>query len=387
VAYAQGQRRPDPPPSILVLCFSPSARNGGGHEHVMFHLAEPQPPRPEDADPPAAPTAGGEPADERASAGEEVNAVLMGLLPWAISILLHLGLVVLALFALWSTYQIEKDEEVIVPSVVLNETPGAPVQQRTTEKRVQERQTRKRVVKKQSQSESQQSLDSKADTETALIGATGMSGGSASPFQTSVASGAEFKVQFMGNRGGNARRIAFLIDASGSLIDTLPFVIEELKNSINKLNEKQRFTVIFFQGNQVIEVPPPGFKRATGETKQQVISWIDLSNHNIIPQGKSNPVPALERALRYRPQLIFLLSDNITGSGAYAVDQRRLLNEIEQANKANTKICTIQFLYPDPLSQLGLPGTMELIAEENGGEDGYTFVSDEELGLIVSNTP
>ena len=348
----------------------------------MFHLAEPQPPRPDNAGAPPAPPQD----DERASAGEEMNAVLMGLLPWAVSILLHLGLVVLALFALWSTYQIEKDEEVIVPSVVLNETPGAPLQQRTTERTQQERQSRKRVVKQQSQSQSQQSLDSTVDTETALIGATGMSGSSASPFQSSVASGAEFNVKFMGNRGGNARKIAFLIDASGSLIDTLPFVIDELKNSINKLNEKQRFTVIFFQGNQVIEVPPPGFKRGSGDMKQKVINWIDLSNHNIIPQGKSNPVPALRRAMRYQPQLVFLLSDNITGSGAYAVDQRELLKAIEQANTASTKICTIQFLYPDPLSQLGLDGTMKLIAKENGGIDGYKFVSDEELGLIVRNT-
>ena len=345
---------------------------------MWFQLAETQPPQP----PPA-------PDDqERASAGEEVNAVLMGLLPWVISLLLHLGLVVLALFALWSTIEREQEEEVIVPMVELSETPGAPLQVQQQE-RVQEQSSKQRVVKnQQSQSESQSQLSTNADvnTETALVGAAGASGqsSSSSPFNTSISSGAEFRTSFMGNRGGNARKIAFLIDASGSLIDTLPFVIDELKKSINKLSEKQRFTVIFFQGNQPIEVPPPGFKKATGDIKQKVIQWIDLSNHNIVPGGKSNPVPALELAMRYQPQLVFLLSDNITGSGAYAVDQRKLLNAIEKANTGGTKICTIQFIYEDPLKELGLDGTMELIAEQSGGN--YEFVGNDELGLAGAGT-
>ncbi len=191
----------------------------------------------------------------------------------------------------------------------------------------------------------------------------------------------------MGNRGGNARKIAFVIDASGSLIDTFPSVVDELIKTINKLSEKQEFTIVFYQGDTVIEVPTPnlGFKRATSEIKQKVIDWIQLSSHNIVPQGTSNPIPALQRALQYHPQLIFLLSDSITGSGAYAVDQRRLLDAIKKTNTSGTKICTIQFIYTDPLANIGMKGTMQSIADQTGGK--YQFVSPEDIGRNPKSLP
>src|SRR5438046_2605605 len=78
-----------------------------------------------------------------------------------------------------------------------------------------------------------------------------------------------------------------------------------------------------------------------------------------IPRGLSQPFEALKRALSYKPDLLFILSDNITGQGKYEVDQKRLLAEIQAANRGGTKINTIQFLYPDRLSANGMKGTLE----------------------------
>jgi len=169
------------------------------------------------------------------------------------------------------------------------------------------------------------------------------------------------------------------VDASGSLIDTLPFVILELKRSIGELSEKQSFTVIFFQGDDAIEVPRFGLKPATSENKQRVIKWIDLESGNITPMGLSNPVKALQLALRYRPQLLFILSDNITGQGRFEVDQKRLIADIEFNNKSNTKINTIQFLYKDPLEQYNMLPTLRMIADRSGGV--YKFIDGRELGI------
>ncbi|MFW6060445.1 MAG: vWA domain-containing protein [Phycisphaeraceae bacterium] len=341
---------------------------------MIFQLAEPQPPQPP------------EPPD--VEVGEESDAALVALLPWVISFLLHVGIVVLALFALWSTVRQTDEEEIIIPMVELSETPGAPLQM-TTEQQVREQaetQTRE-IVEQQTQSESSQSaLEATADESSELVGLSGgASGSSSNPFDTSVASGAEFRVQFMGNRGGNARKIAFVIDATGSLIDTLPFVVNELKKTINNLSERQQFTVIFYNDDPVLEVPTPnrGFKRATGENKQNVIDWID---QNVIPRGSTTPIPAIEQALRYQPDLIFMLSDEIEGSGRYEVDRRRLLEEIAQANTAGTKICTIQFLYRSDLStRLGIPEVMELIADQSGGT--YKFVDSQETGRTIHRLP
>lgn len=159
----------------------------------------------------------------------------------------------------------------------------------------------------------------------------------------------------------------------------MPFVINEIKRSVSELADQQSFTVIFFQGDDVIEVPPKGLKKATSDIKQQVINWVDMSSGNIVPHGSSNPVKAIARALRYKPQLVFLLSDNITGRGQYEMNQKRLLDEIKKANTAHTKINTIQFLYPDLLSAVGLKPTMELISDSTGGI--YKFVDGRELGI------
>ena len=217
-------------------------------------------------------------------------------------------------------------------------------------------------------------------SESKLVGVLGQSGRGSNPFRSGISTGTGFEARFFGV-GGNARRLVYLIDASGSLMDTLDFVILELKRSINDLNPQQSFTVIFFQGGeQPKEVPATrGIRPATPEIKLKVIEWIDRDAGNVFPKLSADPIPALKLALQYHPQLVFILSDNITGRGRYEVDQRRLLREIERANKGQTAINTIQFIYRDTLESYGLKPTMEEIADRNGGL--YKFVDAKELGI------
>ena len=311
--------------------------------------------------------------EEKAAVGEEINVMLLSLLPWGISILFHVGLIILAIFVVWTTSQVEK-EEVIIPIARLSPTPGAPLTMKVTKKVNVTRKTRRTITKNVVKPPTQ--FTSQVKTDLALTGVAGGSPSKASPFDTAVRGGIRAT---MFGQGGNARRLAYIIDASGSLIDTLPFAIEELKRSIGELSEKQSFTVIFFQGDSAIEVPPAGLNTADPEYKQQVTRWIDMDSGNVIPAGQSNPVTALRLALKYKPQLIFLLSDNITGQGQYELNQRRLLEEIKKANSGNTKINTIQFLYPDPLAKIGFKPTMQQISDSTGGI--YKFVDGRELGI------
>lgn len=307
--------------------------------------------------------------------GDEVNAVLLSLLPWGISILFHVGLVLLAIFVVWSTLnQLDQEEEVIIPIARLSVTPGAPLTMKTVKKKIKSTQ---RVMTK-SVRQTPTKLSSQVDSKIPLIGAAGGAPGKASPFGTTIRSESGARATMYGS-GGNATRIAYIIDASGSLLDSMPFVINEIKRSISELSDKQNFTVIFFQGEDTIEVPPRGLQKATAARKREAIDWIDMDSGNVVPRGRSNPVRAIKVALQYKPQLVFLLSDNITGRAQYEMNQKRLLAEIEQANTAHTKINTIQFLYPDPLEKVGLKPTMELISESTGGV--YKFVDGRELGI------
>ena len=329
---------------------------------------QPHPPSPD-----GAPLEGEYDEQEGDTISDEINATLLALLPWGISILFHIGLVLLAIFVVWSTTTRLVEEEVIIPIARLSATPGAPMKVKMTKKVTRKRTTKRTVTKPTEQTKA---LTNKVKTKTALIGAVGGSSAKASPFEAVMRGGPA--ATFYGS-GGNAKRIAYLIDASGSLLDSLPFVVEELKRSINELSDRQTFTVIFFQGEGALEVPPKGMKRADVDMKRQVIEWIDTGSGHIVPTGRSNPVSALKLALSYNPQLVFLLSDNITGQGQYELHQQRLLSEIRKSNTTNAKINTIQFLYPDPLVEVGLKPTLQMVSESTGGI--YKFVDGRELGI------
>ncbi len=298
-------------------------------------------------------------------------------LPWAVSILMHVGLVLLALFVVWSTVMANQQEQIIIPTARLSATPGAPLQIKQMPRLKADPIARRTVSPLRDKSPVQ--LLSRPQSDAALVGVLGSSG-DANPFEATISGGGEVRAQFLGS-GGNARRIAFVIDASGSLIDTFPFVIRELKRSISQLSPRQQFTVIFYQGDDVIEVKPFGIdaKRATSEIKQQVIAQLAEDKYLVSPRGSSNPVKALRKAFGYRPQLVFLLSDAITGQGQYEMDQRRLLEEIERVNRSGTKINTLQFIHEDPLVKFGLQPTMKLIAEQSGGVP--RFVTEADLNI------
>jgi hypothetical protein len=185
---------------------------------------------------------------------------------------------------------------------------------------------------------------------------------------------------FVGISSTNARRIVYVIDASGSMIRALPLVIDELASSLDGLVAQQSFSVIFFQRNEALIVPPAGrLIPATDDEKLRVLAWID---EQVIPAGRSNPLEAIAAALRLRPDVIFLLSENITGSGEYEIDQDDLLRMLDEMNPLDaetgrrpTQINCVQFLDPDPLD------TLKRIAESHGGARGYKFLDREELGL------
>jgi hypothetical protein len=95
----------------------------------------------------------------------------------------------------------------------------------------------------------------------------------------------------------------------------------------------------------------------------------------VIPGGRSNPVPALKRALWLSPDAVFLLSNVVTGAGQFEADKGTILRDLEALNpfdpatgRRKTLIKTLQFLDEDPA------GILQAIAEVHGGEGGYRFI-------------
>ncbi len=306
----------------------------------------------------------------RHTVADEVGDTLSRLLPWGVSLLAHAGLVLIAIFIVWSVQQVADDEEVIIPLVNLSETPGVPLQT-VVQERV-ETTTTAQQTPSPSPSDANSPTAAEVSVAVALPGLGEPIGGAPS-FSVDVGDAAAFETNFIGS-GGNARNIVFVIDASGSLVDTMPFVVDELKQTIRGLDEKQRFGVVFTREG-IREQP---LSKADSEQKTRVLSWLEDNKYSFA-RGNDDVVAALRTALQMKPDLIFLLSDNITGVGEYSIDRQKLLDEINRANTKNTKINTIQFLYPDPLERVGGRATLDIIARNTGGI--YTFMDARTLGL------
>ena len=187
-------------------------------------------------------------------------------------------------------------------------------------------------------------------------------------------------INFAGLKASNARRVVYVVDASGSLVGTFPLIIEELRKSLQRLDPRQSFGVIFFQRGEAITVPPGGnLQSATPERVSETMKWIEAK---MIPSGRSNPIAAFEAAMAMRPEIIFLLSSDITGSGEFEMSEMALLAALERLNPIDaatnrrlTRVQCIQFLDPDPL------GTLQRIAKEHGGESGFINITRQDLGL------
>ena len=221
-----------------------------------------------------------------------------------------------------------------------------------------------------------------AATAVAIPAATVLADGMSPPAAPKRAAGASFA----GLRAGNVRSVVFVVDASGSMMASLRTVIDELARSLSRLNPNQRFSLVFFQRNGAIAVPPEGKLRpATPEAIRAAIDW---ARREVRPAGRSDPVAALERALALEPDAIFLLGTAVTGTGDFEASTGEILARLERLNpidaesgRRKVEIQCIQYLDPDPA------GTLRAIAERHSGDYGFRFVSRESLGLGPLDPP
>ncbi|MDX2114981.1 MAG: hypothetical protein SFZ24_05070 [Planctomycetota bacterium] len=188
-------------------------------------------------------------------------------------------------------------------------------------------------------------------------------------------------VRFAGMGVSNAQEIVYVVDASGSMVTSMPVVLEYLRRSITRLSRSQRFQLIFFGPEPALAAPHPGNSpgahqptwliRAAPENVRAVMDWAS----RVIPKGRSNPSEAIRTALLLSPDAVFVLGSTVTGLGRWEASRDEILAEIDRLNprdpstgRRRAVIKTIQFLDEDPEQVL------RAIGEEHGGADGFKFI-------------
>jgi hypothetical protein len=298
------------------------------------------------------------------------------IVPWIVSAMVHLSVILLGFALTWTVVLLQRDEppaRIVADFNAMMYEPVARLGDESTD--AVEPMVRDRVIDDLDDASVADRLRADVDPSDLLADAADRDELARFAPEPSAS-----RASFVGLSSTNARSVVYVIDASGSMLGAFPIVIDELARSLENLTPQQEFAVMFFQQNRALVVPPPNrLVPGTSSNLRKVLAWID---ENVIPVGRSNPLEALERALRLDPDVIFLLSENITGSGEFEIDQADLLQLLDELNpvdrdlgRRRTQINCIQFLDPDPLD------TLRKIAREHGGPDGYKFLDRAELGL------
>ena len=166
---------------------------------------------------------------------------------------------------------------------------------------------------------------------------------------------------------GAARKIAFVCDASGSMLNKFGTLRRELSKTVQGLRPIQSFNIIFFQEQNCASFADT-LVMATPENKLKADTFLE---DKITPRGETNPIPAIEKAFQLKPELIYLLTD-----GDFP-DNDAVLKKIRNLEREfKIKINTIAFV-SDADMDTAFMKILETIASETGGV--YKHVAEDKL--------
>lgn len=163
-------------------------------------------------------------------------------------------------------------------------------------------------------------------------------------------------------------RFVYIVDHSGSMgfYGQLRVAKAELMSSLQSLDSTQQFQIIFYNGNlneMKLRGQPPSLWWGTDINRTLAYQFI----RSVTPDGGTAHMPALRKAIGYRPEHIFLLTD-----ADQPILSRPNLEEIRRLNKGRTQIHAIEF---GEGGFLGIENHLGRLARQNGGTYHYRDVT------------
>lgn len=137
---------------------------------------------------------------------------------------------------------------------------------------------------------------------------------------------------FMGI-SGNARRVVYICDASGSMMSVFWRVRDELHKAVDVLRPIQAFNVIFFSDVDITALSKKSLLMANAQNKRLAFETAEKMS----AAGSTDPLPAIRLAFEQKPDLIYVLTDgfdNIVSFDA-VINEFRKLNPDKKV-KVNT---------------------------------------------------
>jgi hypothetical protein len=197
-----------------------------------------------------------------------------------------------------------------------------------------------------------------------LDGGEGESGGAFAPFGTPSGGTMGVKNPVFGRT--TVRRVTFVCDASGSMLNKMGTLKHQLSQAVQHLDLTQSFGIVFFQDENYAALDS-NLLMATPENKIRAEKFLD----DVIPKGETKPIPGIELAFKQKPELIYILTD-----GDFP-DNEAVLKRIRELNRdKKVKVNTIAFV-SDTDTDTAFMDLLKQIAKENNGV--YKHVAENEL--------
>lgn len=158
-------------------------------------------------------------------------------------------------------------------------------------------------------------------------------------------------------------RIVFLVDASGSLVDSLPQMIVWLNQALRTIETDERFAIYFFKADQPIAIKPAGMLAPSRELLGQLAKdWLNPEAVPVFPSGRSNPEKSIAQALSHNPTDLYLLSDDAFALSAGSTTAEQALARVRKSlGDSGVRVHGVQFFYR------GDDSVLETLANETDG--------------------
>ena len=172
--------------------------------------------------------------------------------------------------------------------------------------------------------------------------------------------------------GDRGRRFVYIIDRSGSMADHDAFLAakQEVLASIEQLDEKQQFQVIFYNN-----VP---LTLRTRDERIPMFTGTDVNRlqvaeqlRSIEPRDGTLYLPAIMKGLEFQPDVIFFLTDGVDPE----LTPNQFVEKVRSRNQGGAHIHCIEF-GDGPSSKAGRTGNFLVkLAEANHGQYVYRDVT------------
>ncbi len=173
------------------------------------------------------------------------------------------------------------------------------------------------------------------------------------------------RVSFVGV-SGNARKVAYIVDASGTMMSIFVNVRLELHKSIDILKPSQSFNIFFFSNGTVAPFNKNALVTANPDNKRAAYSFAD----NMIATGSTEPLGAIRMAFAQKPELIYILTDGFENAG----DLDEIVREFRKLNPDKKVKVNALLIRSAPAPEL--EKVLRTIVDENGGVYKPISISD-----------